>query len=79
VKIRVIVPDAFAASDLAWHLGEAARVGRGRAGAHTVDVDAGEDVAGVMAEIRTWMKAREIGAVTVHIGDAQDVLGPDDE
>jgi hypothetical protein len=69
VEIRVVLRDVFAASDLAWHLDQPARVSRGEDGLHTVHVDVGENVEHVLAEIRNWMTLHDVGPVTVHVGD----------
>ncbi len=78
MEIKVILPDAATASELAWHLGEPARAGRGRAGARTIQLETGDEVEHVLAAIRNWMKLAAVGPVTVHIGEAQDALGPDE-
>jgi hypothetical protein len=76
VEIRVVVQDAFAASDLTWHLSESARVSHGADGVITVHVQAGDNVPRVLGRIRDWLTLHRVGPVTVHIGDASEALTP---
>jgi len=70
------VPDAFAASDLTWYLDASARVSHGEDGIYTVYVQAGDNVHRVVAEIRNWLTLHQVGPVTVHIRDVQEIVAP---
>lgn len=74
MEIKVVVRDAFAASDLTWYLDESASVSHRDDGIYTVHVQAGENVRHVLAEIRNWLTLHQVGPVTVHIGDVTDTL-----
>lgn len=77
MEIKVVVPDAFAASDLTWYLDASARVSTDNDGVYTVSVQAGENVRRVVAEIRNWLTLHQVGPVTVHIGDVEDTVTSD--
>lgn len=68
MEIKVVVPDAFVASDLMWHFAEGVHMRRGPGGTYSVYVEAGDDVSGVVSEIRTWMTLKDVGPVTIHVG-----------
>jgi hypothetical protein len=76
VEIKVVVRDAFAASDLTWFLDASARVSSGENGVYVVHVQAGDNVRGVLAEIRKWLTLHQVGPVTVQIGDLEETLSP---
>jgi hypothetical protein len=76
VEIKVVVRDAFAASDLTWYLDASARVSHGEDGVYTVHVQAGDNVRRVLAEIRNWLTLHQVGPVSVHVGDVEDTLTP---
>jgi hypothetical protein len=73
MRIRVVVPDAFAASDLTWHLNASALV----SGMHEIDgryvvyVETDKEPHHVVDEIRKWTTLTSIAPVTVHLGDDQ--------
>lgn len=76
MEIKVVVRDAFAASDLTWYLDESASVSREDDGIYTVHIQAGENVRHVLSQIRNWLTLHQVGPVTVHIGDVTDTLRP---
>jgi hypothetical protein len=78
VEIKVVVRDAFAASDLTWYLDESARVTH-EDGVYTVYVQAGENVRPVLSKIRNWLTLQQLGAVTVHVGELEETLIATDE
>ena len=77
MEIKVVVPDAFAASDLTWYLTESASVGVSDDGIYTVHVQAGENIRRVLAEIRVWLRLHHVASVVVHVADERSTLTPD--
>jgi hypothetical protein len=76
VEIRVVLPDAFAASDLTWFLNASARVATSSDGATEVHIQAGGNVRHVLSEIQDWLKLRGVTPVVVHIGDEATAFSP---
>jgi hypothetical protein len=76
VEIRVVLPDAFAASDLTWFLNASAHVIPSDDGASVVRIEAGDSVQHVLADIRNWLKLHAVAPVVVHIGDEATTFGP---
>ena len=76
MEIRVVLHDAFAASDLTWFLNASARVSTSDEGASEVRIQAGENVRQVLSEIRNWLKLHGVTPVVVHIGDEATTFGP---
>jgi hypothetical protein len=76
MEIRVVLPDAYAASDLTWFLNAAAHVSTSDDGASEVRIQAGENVRHVLSDIRNWLKLHGVTPVVVHIGDEATTFEP---
>lgn len=76
MEIRVVLPDAFAASDLTWFLNASARVSRSEDGASEVHIQAGENVRHILSDIQDWLKLHGVTPVVVHIGDEATTFNP---
>jgi hypothetical protein len=77
MEIKVVVPDALAASDLTWFLDASARVSKNPDGVCVVYVQVGENVQHILSEIRNWLTLNHVGAVVVHVGDDSHTLAPE--
>ena len=76
MEIRVVLPDAFAASDLTWFLNASAQVSH-LEGQHVVDVSAGQSVRHVLAQIHDWATLNQISPVVVHVTGDEKLPGLD--
>jgi hypothetical protein len=74
MEIKVVVPDALAASDLTWFLDASARVSKNEDGGCVVHVQVGENLRYILAEIRKWLTLNDVGPVVVHVGDDAQML-----
>lgn len=73
MDIRVVVPDAFAASDLTWNLTASAHVYQ-EDGRHIVEIAADGNVGQIVDQIRKWAIVSDIEPVVVHLGDTGPAL-----
>jgi hypothetical protein len=77
VEIKIVVPDALAASDLTWYLDAASRVTKNPDGGCVVYVQVGENLNHVLSQVRNWLTLNQVGAVVVHVGDDVRTVAPE--
>ena len=76
MEIKVVLPDAYAASDLTWFLNASARVSTSGEGSSEVHIQAGDNVRRVLSDIRDWLKLHGVTPVVVHVGDEATTFEP---
>ena len=74
MEIRVVVKDAFAASDLTWFLNAPARVVPAKDGGGVVHIQVEGNVNHVLARIRDWLRLDGVSPVVVHVGESASIL-----